>query len=329
MGLSRLPPQRKEADGANPGAGPGADAPAGPAVVRRARAKINLYLHVTGRRQDGYHLLDSLVVFAAEAADEIHARRAAVDFSLVLEGPFAGPLHDETQNLVLRAARSLATLRLGRGAGNMGAAELTLVKNLPVAAGLGGGSADAAATLRALRELWNFDAADEDLARLAASLGADVPVCLAGEPARLCGIGDVIEPVPGLPDLWLVLANPGVAVSTAEVYAGLAPGHFSPPQPLAANGAEMPKTAEELARALGTRRNDLEAPARLLAPQIGEVLDALGAQPDCLIARMSGSGATCFGLFADDGAARKAASAMAAAQPGWWLQVTAAGTSGS
>ena len=231
--MSRLPPQRKEADGAS--SSPSPEAAAGPVVVRRARAQINLYLHVTGRRQDGYHLLDSLVVFAAGAADEIHARRAAVDFSLTLEGPFAGPLRDAKQNLVLRAARSLATLRLGRGAGNMGAADLTLVKNLPVAAGLGGGSADAAATLRGLRELWDMAVSDDALAGLAATLGADVPACLAGQPVRLCGIGDVIEPAPGLPAFWLVLANPGVAVATAEVYAGLAPGRFPPPQPLTAN----------------------------------------------------------------------------------------------
>ncbi len=268
-----------------------------------APAKVNLTLHVTGRRADGYHLLDSLVVFP-DLGDRLSVA-AAEDLSLVIEGPFAAGLAADAENLVLRAARLLAP---GRGAA------LRLDKRLPVAAGIGGGSADAAAALRLLARHWGIAL---PAAEAALSLGADVPVCLAARSARMSGIGEVVVPA-DLPGGWLVLCNPGVPIATGAVFAGLArmDGDAMPPVPQLAD-------VQALAGFLATGRNDLEAPARAVAPVIGEVLAALGAAPGCLIARMSGSGATCYGLFAREGAARQAAADLAAAEPGWWVEAAA------
>ncbi len=272
-----------------------------------APAKINLYLHVVGRRTDGFHLLDSLVAFA-DIADDIVAVPAA-DLSLRLEGPFAtslaGPPED---NLVWRAAEMLAQA-LGRAPG----AALTLVKNLPVAAGIGGGSSDAAATLAALAQLWQADLAPEALATLAAALGADVKVCLARRASWLGGIGDIVEPAPGLPPSWVVLANPGAALPTATVFR-----RRIGPYGAAARFA-VPRDATRLAALLGARGNDLTAAAIAVVPEIATVLDALAASDGALIARMSGSGATCFALFAAAPEAEAAASRMREAQPRWWV----------
>jgi 4-diphosphocytidyl-2-C-methyl-D-erythritol kinase len=273
-------------------------------LTETAPAKVNLYLHVTGRRDDGYHLLDSLVVFAG-IGDTLRAEPAAT-LSLRLDGPFAAMLAGQPDNLVLRAARALATAtRTARGAA------LCLEKRLPVASGIGGGSADAAATLRLLCRLWELPVDAGTLSRLAEQLGADVPVCLRGRPARMQGIGERLETAPALPACGILLVNPGVALSTADVFRARQ-GPWSTPAPLPSAW----RTASALARDLGEFRNDLQPAAVRLRPVIGSVLAALGTSPNCLLARMSGSGATCFGLYPDIHAARRAADTLP--DPAWW-----------
>ncbi len=269
-----------------------------------APAKVNLFLHVIGRRADGYHLLDSLAVFT-EAADELRAEPAPA-LTLLLDGPFAAGLAAEPDNLVLRAARAVAA-----ETGVATRARLSLHKNLPVASGIGGGSADAAAALRLLCRLWQVAPDPAALARIAIGLGADVPVCLAGRASRMGGIGERIEPAPTLPAHGIVLVNPGVAVATAEVFRNRQ-GAWSSVASLPESWAD----AAAMAADLRTLRNDLQPAAVALQPVIGEVLSALAGIPDCLLARMSGSGATCFGLFPDVAAAQRAAARLA--RPGWW-----------
>ncbi len=266
-----------------------------------APAKVNLALHVTGRRADGYHLLDSLVVFP-RVGDLLEVEPAA-GLSLTIDGPFARDLGAGADNLVLRAALLL------RGEGGAGAA-LRLVKSLPVASGIGGGSADAAAALRLLGGLWGLDLPPRSVL---AGLGADVPVCVAGKSCRMQGIGEVIEPV-ALPPFWLVLVNPGVPVSTPAVFAGLA-RRDNPPLP------EPPVFPDGAALAvwLAGQRNDLAEPAVALAPEVRTVLDALAAAPGCRLARMSGSGATCFGFFTAAEPALAAAEALRHDHPAWWV----------
>jgi 4-diphosphocytidyl-2-C-methyl-D-erythritol kinase len=268
-----------------------------------APAKINLHLHVVGRRQDGYHLLDSLVVFAG-IGDWLSVSPAP-DLSLTLTGPFAAGLAAEPDNLVLRAARGLADL-----AGIRPTGAIRLEKNLPVASGIGGGSADAAAALRLLCRFWGVS---PDLTRLAQSLGADVPVCLLSRPALMSGIGEILAPAPPVPEAGVVLVNPGVAVSTPAVFRART-GGFSPPAAFPAAGWA---SARLLAQTLAGTHNDLEAAARCMAPEINDALAALANAPGCLIARMSGSGATCFGLFEDALAARHAADTVR--RDGWWV----------
>ena len=280
-------------------------------LAEPARAKLNLYLHVTGRRDDGYHLLDSLVAFA-EAGDALTAT-AADTLTLSVDGPFAASLRDEPDNLVLRAARALAAATdIGRGAA------LTLTKNLPVASGIGGGSADAAAALRALCALWNVRPGRDVLDAVAVKLGADVPVCLDGRPSFIGGIGEQREAAPALPRAGLLLVNPGVPLPTPAVF-GKRAGGFSQ----AARFAATPRNAIDLAEWLRGRRNDLTAAACDLVPVIGEVLDAIAASPGCLLDRMSGSGATCFGLYASADIARRAASWLVERKSGWWVQPSA------
>lgn len=294
-------------------------------LSRLAPAKINLFLHVTGRRpshaaQAGYHELESLVVFAQDpaACDRI-AVAPADGLTLTLAGPQAAALPaDSDSNLVLRAARQLQALN-DRKMRETGAA-ITLTKTLPVASGIGGGSADAAATLHALRALWQIELDDETLARAALQLGADIPACLLGRAALMTGIGEELSALPPLPPFWLVLANPGVALATKDVFAALA-GRFGPPMPL----ERRPESAADLAILLRARRNDLEAPARFMAPEIDPVLAAIRTQAGCLLARLSGSGATCFGLFAEKRDADFAARNLARAYPKWWVAATAAG----
>lgn len=283
-------------------------------IATAAPAKINLYLHVTGRRADGYHELDSLVAFA-DVGDRVEAV-AAEQLSLHISGPFASALNVGVDNLVMRAAEALrAHMGIGDGAA------LRLEKNLPVASGIGGGSADAAATIKVLARLWGMHPGRHDLSGLALGLalelGADVPVCLAGSATYMSGIGEVLEPVSGLPDLPAVLVNPGVAVSTPAVFAARQggfskPGRIDPP----------PGDIEGWIAALRARRNDLAAPAQTLTPEIGAVLAALEQTPGCGLARMSGSGATCFGLYGDAVDAAAAAAVIERARPDWWVSAT-------
>jgi 4-diphosphocytidyl-2-C-methyl-D-erythritol kinase len=279
----------------------------GGAVAMAAPAKLNLYLHVTGRRPDGFHELDSLIAFAA-VHDTVIARPAG-ELTLTVTGPFADALADEPDNLVLRAARALA----GEADVEQGAA-LTLIKRLPVASGIGGGSSDAAAAIQALEELWELDLADETLDELALALGADVPVCLSGVAAQVGGIGERIEPVPPLPEAPLVLVNPLHALATPAVFRARG-GGFSRRATLSGPYGD----AEALAAALAATANDLTAAARGILPELGAVIDALETAPGVLLARMSGSGATCFALFAEDAAAEAAATMIAEAHPGWWV----------
>ena len=282
-------------------------------VVERARAKVNLFLHVLGRRADGYHLLDSLVVFA-EAADVVRAEPAD-SLSLTLSGPFASYLEAGDGNLVLRAARALAR-ETGTGAG----ARLTLDKQLPIASGIGGGSADAAATLRVLNRLWRLGLEEARLAALALPLGADVPVCLASRPARMGGIGEVLAPAPQLPRFGLVLANPGLPLATPAVFAAR-----TEPFDTRADLPQGWKTAQAMARDLARLRNGLEAAARALCPTLGTVLNALAALPGALLARLSGSGPTGFALFATAKEANDAAALLRRLHPDWWIVAGEAG----
>jgi 4-diphosphocytidyl-2-C-methyl-D-erythritol kinase len=270
-------------------------------ITEFAPAKINLALHVTGQRADGYHLLDSLVVFAG-VGDKVSVAPAAT-LTLAITGPQAAALSAGNDNLVLRAARAF---RPGKGA------RVTLEKVLPVASGIGGGSADAAAALRALHRLWNMALPDSETVL---ALGADVPVCLAGRPARMQGTGGIVTPLTqALPPAWLVLVNPRLPLPTPPVFAALTQRH-NPPLP------PMPKvqTAEHLARWLRSTRNDLEPAAIALAPVVAAIIASLRATKGCLLARMSGSGATCFGLYAGADAAATAGSALADNHPDWWV----------
>jgi len=272
-------------------------------VIEAAPAKVNLYLHVVGRRADGYHLLDSVAVFPG-VADILHAMPADT-LTLEVRGPCGAGLGQGPDNLVLRAARALA-LAAGTGAG----ARLVLDKRLPVSSGIGGGSADAAATLRALIRLWGVRLPADQLRMVAQGLGADVPVCLGSDPARMQGIGEVLGPAPSLPSCGMVLVNPGAAVSTPDVFRARS-GAFSEVPLLPAVWPDAAAMAAGLARV----GNDLEASAMALCPAIGPVLDWLRVQPGCLLARMSGSGATCFGLLANPDAA---AAVAARAPASWW-----------
>jgi 4-diphosphocytidyl-2-C-methyl-D-erythritol kinase len=270
-----------------------------------APAKINLALHVCGRRADGYHFLDSLVAFA-ELGDRITVARAD-RLTLSVTGVFADALTHERDNLVLRAARLLA-----EKTGVPPRAAIALDKNLPVASGIGGGSADAAATLVALAALWHVDVNALTTAEVT-QLGADVPVCLKGESALMRGIGEDITPV-ALPPAWIVLANPKKPLATKDVFGALR-GRFSSPL------APLPQltSAQDLAAYLAGARNDLTAPALELMPAIGGVLAALGGLDGCLLARLSGSGPTCFGLFGSGPDAYDAANGLRKAHPEWWV----------
>ncbi len=278
------------------------------AISVAAPAKINLSLHVCGKRTDGYHLLDSLVVFAG-VGDRITVTPADT-ITLHITGPFGAALANEPDNLVLRAARLLAAKH-----GITHGADITLEKNLPVASGIGGGSADAAATLAACGQVWGVDAQALDDREIAASLGADVPVCLRGVPAFMSGIGEIVEPAPTLPAAWLVLVNPGEPLSTKDVFKALQ-GRFS--APTTRDGLRNLRDAKALTDVLQNFHNDLMAPAKELLASVTTVLDTLAATPGCLLARLSGSGPTCFGVFADQAAAEKAAAHIHGAQPRWW-----------
>ncbi len=283
-------------------------------IIEPAPAKLNLYLHVLGRRADGYHDLDSLVAFADIGDTITVSTESSGPFTLDIDGDQADALVRDPweNNLVWRAAT-----RLSDAVGRRLPARIRLTKRLPVASGIGGGSADAAACLRALCRLWDLSPEDPTVTAVALSLGADVPVCLVGRTARIGGVGDRLALVLGLPASPLVLVNPGVAVPTPAVFGALA-GRFSPAgEPLISSADTKALVAQ-----LRSRGNDLTPPALSLAPAIGTVLEALAAWPDCLLSRMSGSGATCFGLFADVDAARRCADDLSARHPSWWVRVS-------
>ena len=257
-----------------------------------APAKINLTLHVTGQRADGYHLLDSLVAFA-DVGDRL-AFTPGPELSLSVTGPFAAGVPEDARNLVWQAA-----LMVGFSG------HIKLEKHLPHGAGIGGGSSDAAAVLR------SFDAPAQ-----AVSLGADVPVCLRAKAQRMRGIGEDLTTLPDFPRLWAVLANPGVTVPTPKVFAALQT-KANPPMP---DTLPPRLSARAMIDWLRAMRNDLEAPAMAIQPAIGTVLVELSRLPGAALCRMSGSGATCFALFEDQGLSEIAARDLARAHPDWWVR---------
>jgi 4-diphosphocytidyl-2-C-methyl-D-erythritol kinase len=288
-----------------------------------ARAKINLALHVTGRRADGYHLLDSLVVFA-DTADTLKAvPRDEALVKVTLDGQFAddldraGPPRD---NLVIRAANELIAAFPGRPIRGV---RIDLTKRLPVAAGLGGGSADAAAALRLLDRLWALGTGREMLAEIGLRLGADVPACLVSRPLRAEGIGEQVRLVAGIPELPLILVNPGIALPTGAVFRRLESSEGAPMWPVPPRFRSL----IEFAQWLRLSRNDLFPAAQAEAKIVGTVVKAVSSDPECLIARMSGSGATVFGIFNSHAAAERAAARIHAAKPAWWVAVTRSGGS--
>jgi 4-diphosphocytidyl-2-C-methyl-D-erythritol kinase len=280
-----------------------------------APAKVNLTLHVLGRRPDGYHEIESFVVFA-DVGDRLTFTPGDT-LALDVTGPTAQAAGPGGDNLVLKAARALAErvagLRFGR---------FSLEKQLPVAAGLGGGSSDAAAALRLLARVNRLSIDDESVRAAARATGADVPVCLDPQARMMRGIGEILSAPLGVPKLPAVLVNPGVAVPTRDVFAALAaPTLTSPAQ--ADDFFEINTDAAALVSILAARRNDLETPAIKLQGVIADVLKALQASPDCLLARMSGSGATCFALFGSAGVAQDVAQQIQTDHPGWWVRATA------
>lgn len=283
-------------------------------IERVAHAKINLALHVTGCRDDGYHLLDTLVVFTAfgDRIDVLPAAPGAADISLKITGPFASGLSAGSSNLVFRAAQALWVAVEGTGHRPV-PVEIRLVKNLPVASGIGGGSADAAAALLALQRMWGSEVA---LNAIAGRLGADVAMCLQSSPLRARGTGEVITPLGLSNPLALLLVNPGVELSTPRVFGALEDRHQSPI-------CKREFTAMPDTQAIAGLRNDLEAPAITLAPVIRDVLEELRSS-DPLLARMSGSGATCFGIFETVEQAELARRRVAQARPDWWCIATSA-----
>jgi len=285
-------------------------------LAETARAKVNLTLRVLSRRPDGYHELESLVVFA-RVGDRL-TFTPADRLALAVRGANAKAAGAPPDNLVLKAAQALTArvegLTLGR---------FVLTKNLPVAAGLGGGSADAAAALRLLARANDLVPDDRRIFAAAGATGADVPVCLDPRPRLMRGIGEVLSAPLDLPPLPAVLANPGVAVATKDVFAAL---RLAPGQAVSGHdAAECPAARAALLTLLAARANDLERPAVMLQPVIAEVLDALRALPGCRLSRMSGSGATCFGLFESQRAAAAAARGLKQAQPTWWVRATILG----
>lgn len=296
------------------------------ALVERAPAKINLSLRVLGRRPDGYHELSSLVVFAQDVADVVTLRPGPPGPTVV-----SGPMGDHLTgaNIVDRAVKLLAADEPDL---NLGAFEI--LKTIPVAAGLGGGSADAAAALRAIADHNGIDDVEGRFVRMAATLGADVPVCLGGgrgTAAMMSGLGEIVRR-PGrgrslLPQaLYVVLVNPRRAVATGDVFRELSAGAVRAVSLAVSSGAVEPfRTLVDLRAFLAREGNDLEAPARRIEPSIGTVLDLIARQPDCLLSRMSGSGATCFGLFADRAGADGAARSISAVRPDWWVQASRIG----
>ena len=276
-------------------------------VVETAYAKINVALHVRARRADGYHALESLFVFARDGDRITASENDDGEIDLTIDGPFAEGLDTGPSNLVVRAARALQSY-LGTDRG----AALHLAKALPVASGIGGGSADAAATLRLLVRLWDARIGRDELAALALDLGSDVPACLDSVTQMVAGRGETLLPhhVDGLDGMPMLLVNPGVSLSTAAVFAG-----WDRQDKGALDGSSLDAL-------IARGRNDLEVPARRIAPVIDDVLLALGEAEGVRLARMSGSGATCFALFEEPAAMAAAAAMLRAAHHDWWIMET-------
>lgn len=274
-----------------------------------APAKLNLYLHITGKRPDGYHFLDSLVVFT-DIGDNILIEEADA-FSFHIKGPFAGALSAEGENnLVVRIAKA-ASEHFQKPLN----VQITLTKNLPLGAGLGGGSSDAAAALHGLLDHWDITPDQDTLDNLLLKLGSDLPACFRGTPLRMRGVGGKIAPIENrLPSLFVVLAYPAKPSDTGSVYQNISPP-FVPEIKL----PKLFENAESFIDFLQSCGNDLSSVAIKNTPEISEALYALGAQPSALLTRMSGSGSACFSLFEKEEEARKAASNISAANPSWWV----------
>jgi len=286
-------------------------------LVEDAPAKVNLTLRVLGRRSDGYHEIESLVAFAG-IGDRVSFAPGG-ELTLAVRGPNAKGAGNTADNLVLKAARALC-----ERVPTVGFGAFDLDKRLPVAAGLGGGSADAAAALRLLARAYNLTPDDPLLYAAARATGADVPVCVDPRTRLMRGIGEILSGPLKLPALQGVLVNPGVALSTKAVFARWKPA-AAPPMPADLTVLTAMTRRDQLMRFLLNQANDLEAPAIALAPEIADVLLALQSEPRCELARMSGSGATCFAVFASAADAIKAAEALHAAHPEWWVRATALG----
>lgn len=283
--------------------------------ARFAPAKVNLFLHVGDRRADGYHDLLSLIAFA-DVGDRVSVK-AAKQTSFRLMGPFGKSLEGDPDNLVLQAERALVDWAVERKLETQ-PVEITLEKNIPVASGIGGGSADAAATLLLLSSYWSLPIGVDDLAKIGLTLGADVPVCLRSAPTMVSGVGEILAPVDNLPRFSFVLANPRVEVPTSQVFKALNVRSGAATYTSFQNFA----TARDLAMVLDRLTNDLAPPAKTIAPVIMKVESELAQTTNCLIARMSGSGATCYGLYENDADAAVAAETLSRKHPDWWVKAT-------
>ena len=287
-------------------------------LAEPAPAKVNLTLRVTGRRADGYHELESLVAFARVSDRVDFAPGDAL--ALEVAGPFAAAVGELADNLVLKAARELHRRVPGLALGRF-----SLTKELPVAAGLGGGSADAAAALRLLARANALALDDARLADAARATGADVPVCLDPRARVMRGIGEVLSAPLDLPPLPAVLVNPGVPLATKDVFAAFARAGAAKPAATFDAAAVVGASVETALAALTGGSNDLEPAALALCPAAAQALAALNATPGCRLVRMSGSGATCFGLYFSEGAAAEAARVITGGHPGWWVRATMLG----
>lgn len=286
-----------------------------PEFSRIANAKINLALHVTGQRNDGYHLLDTLVCFV-DSGDRLKvsfAPTGSKQVSLKITGPFAGGLGNSADNLIIKAANAMLAI-LQKANIACPPVNIHLEKNLPVASGIGGGSADAAAALLLLSEIWAPNR-NIDLNKLALDLGADVPMCLDNEPKRAQGIGEMISPFALECALPIVLVNPGNGVSTPDIFGALQNKWNGP---IETDNLGSLETIEQTVDFIAPLNNDLAAPAILLVPQIKHVLTAIKSRHGCLLSRMSGSGATCFGIFGNDQSAAVAVTNIKDKHPHWW-----------
>lgn len=278
-----------------------------------APAKINLDLLITGRRKDGFHLLDSVVVFVGYG-DELTAK-AADGLSMDIEGPFANKLNNDPENLVLKAARKLCEF-----AGVKPDIKFQLTKNLPVSSGIGGGSSNAAAALKLTMELLNLDVDDVDLRKLALSLGADVPVCLQSNTSHMTGIGENIKQIDLCGGQPILLVNPGVSVSTPDIFKSFKNMAlpFTSRKPVDFNQINWTLMLEHLKAS----KNDLQKPASVINASVSEVIEKLKNLEGLIFSRMSGSGATCFALFESDDLCKKAAKSLSNQHETWWIKAT-------